>query len=63
MWVFGLSQGYFISYDPRLPEGEDLFYVEIKRNDDDLSLLAGKLLQAISLRDEWVADGFPRFWG
>ena len=54
MWVFDLPEAWFISYDPRLPEGEDIHYVRILRNEDDLTLLTASLLRAITLRDEWA---------
>ncbi len=54
MWVFGLEEAYFISYDPRLPAGEDLHVVHILPDEGDLLDLATALLRAIQWRDQWA---------
>jgi hypothetical protein len=48
----GLTKGYFVSYDPRMPEGKQMHIAEIERHDlqfeiDEKLEAAWELLQTI----------------
>lgn len=54
LWITGRQYCDFISYDPRLPDGLNLFVHRIKRNDDYIAELAGEVLQFLSEVDEML---------
>lgn len=54
LWITGRKWADFISYDPRLPDGLNLFVKRIKRDDDYIAELAGEVLQFLSEVDEML---------
>lgn len=54
MWVTGRKWVDFASYDPRFPEGLQLFVVRVKRDDDYLAALEAEVLDFLAVVDEMV---------
>ncbi|MBN1182186.1 MAG: YqaJ viral recombinase family protein [Bacteroidales bacterium] len=52
LWVTGASHSYFVSYDPRLSESQQLHYVKIERDEEAINQLKTVILKAIRLRNE-----------
>ncbi len=44
LWITGRQWADFVSYDPRLPDGLQLYVQRIERNDDYIAELAGNVL-------------------
>lgn len=56
MWVAGLDNSYFVSFDPRRSETDRLHTTVIHRNDDDLKILKERVFEALDERDKIVSD-------
>lgn len=57
MWVTGADYSYFVSFDPRMNEAEySLHYVKIYKDNDAITLLEQKVVEAIQLRDKMLDD-------
>ena len=52
LWVTGRQWCDFVSYDPRLPEGLQLYIQRIERDPDYIAELAGNVIQFLSEVDE-----------
>lgn len=52
LWIIGRKWCDFISYDPRLPDGLQLYIQRIARDDDYVSELAGNVFQFLAEVDE-----------
>ncbi len=48
LWITGRQWADFISYDPRLPAGLDLFVKRIKRDDDYIAELAANVMRFLA---------------
>lgn len=52
LWITGRQYCDFVSYDPRLPAGLDLFVKRVPRDDDYIAELAGNVTQFLAECDE-----------
>jgi putative phage-type endonuclease len=46
MWVTGARMCYFVSFDPRMPEGLQLWVTEVDRDDDMIAEIEAEVLKA-----------------
>lgn len=56
IWVTDAIHSYFVSFDPRENSTSNLHIVKINRDDEAISLLEQKILEAIKLRDQMVDE-------
>lgn len=52
LWITGRQWADYVSYDPRLPAGLQLYVQRIKRDDDYIAELAGNVIQFLAEVDE-----------
>lgn len=51
IWVSNADYAYFISYDPRLADSNNLLFIKVERNDEDIFLLKEKVEKCIHYRN------------
>lgn len=56
MWVTGLNEWDFVSYDPRMPESHQLLIIPVKRDEEFIEKLESAVLDAEVKAQELLAD-------
>lgn len=54
LWVCEKEEAAFVSFDPRLPEKNQLFIVEVKRNDELINQMESEVLKFLNEIDELI---------
>lgn len=54
MWISSVKESWFVSYDPRMPDSEQLHRAKIKLIEEDMQLLLQRLQRAISIRNQKI---------
>lgn len=55
LWITGIDEGYYASYDPRFPDGKSLAYSSYGLTDEDKDLLENRIGLAVDLIKDWTA--------
>jgi hypothetical protein len=56
IWVTNAIHSYFISFDPRMKDDDQLLIVKIKRDEDAINELEKKIIESVELRDSILHD-------